>query len=74
MPAGVGVQALLARGERVDFDATLEEVRARDQQDTTRAIAPLRQADDAVPIDSSGRDIDEIVEEMAARVLARAPS
>jgi cytidylate kinase len=65
---------LLARGERVDFDATLAEVRARDLQDSTRPIAPLRQADDAVLVDSSGRAIDDLVEEMAAKVTARATS
>jgi CMP/dCMP kinase len=59
---------LVARGERVDFDATLADVRARDEQDSTRPIAPLRQADDAERIDSSGRDIDELVEQMAQKV------
>jgi CMP/dCMP kinase len=61
---------LIERGQRVDYDATLEEVRARDQQDTTRLIAPLRQAEDATLIDSSTRAIDDVVEEMAQRVHA----
>jgi cytidylate kinase len=62
---------LVARGERVDYDKTLEEVKTRDQKDTMRPIAPLRQAEDAVLIDSSGRTIDEVVDEMARHVAAR---
>jgi cytidylate kinase len=65
---------LVARGERVDYEATLEEVRARDQQDTMRSIAPLRQAKDASLIDSSGRGIDELVDEMAGKVSSYEPS
>jgi CMP/dCMP kinase len=62
---------LVERGERVDYDKTLEEVKTRDQKDTMRPIAPLRQAEDAVLIDSSGRTIDEVVDEMARLVAAR---
>jgi cytidylate kinase len=62
---------LVQRGERVEYDATLAEVRARDQKDTMRPIAPLRQADDALLIDSSARAIDDVVEQMAERVMAR---
>jgi cytidylate kinase len=65
---------LVQRGERVDYDATLEDVRVRDQQDTTRSIAPLRQAEDATLIDSSGRTIDEVVEEMADKVSSHLTS
>jgi cytidylate kinase len=62
---------LVQRGERVDYDKTLEDVKARDKNDTMRPIAPLRQADDAILIDSSGRTIDQVVDEMAKRVSAR---
>jgi cytidylate kinase len=61
---------LRAKGQDVDYADTLEEVRARDRQDTFRPISPLRQADDAMVIDSTHRTIDEVVEEMAKRVLA----
>jgi cytidylate kinase len=59
---------LVARGQTVDFAATLAEVKARDENDTNRPIAPLRRADDAMLVDSSDRAVDEIVEEMARRV------
>jgi cytidylate kinase len=65
---------LVMRGERVDYDETLADVHRRDQQDSTRPIAPLKQADDAVLIDSSGRPVDEVVEEMAGRIAARTTS
>jgi cytidylate kinase len=61
-------EELTQRGEKVDFAATLAEVKARDDNDTNRPIAPLRRADDAVLVDSSDRAIEEIVEEMARRV------
>jgi len=59
---------LIERGQQVEYEATLAEVKARDENDTNRPIAPLRRADDAVFVDSSGRPVDEIVAEMARRV------
>lgn len=64
-------EELRLRGQDVDYHATLEEVRARDENDTTRIIAPLRQAGDALLVDSSQRGPDEIVEEMARAVSLR---
>jgi cytidylate kinase len=60
---------LIARGQTVDYARTLEDVVARDHQDSTRAIAPLRQAADATLVDSSNRAIDDVVDEMAMQVL-----
>ena len=59
---------LLAKGQTVSFEATLADVRQRDEQDTTRAVAPLKQAADAVLVDSSDFGIDETVARMVARV------
>jgi cytidylate kinase len=59
---------LVLRGLKVDYAATLAEVKLRDEQDTNRPIAPLRRADDAIFVDSSNRPADEIVAEMARRV------
>ena len=51
-----------------DFDVTLRGLEAqiaeRDQQDASRAVAPLVAASDAVVIDTSRREIGEIVEEV----------
>jgi CMP/dCMP kinase len=62
---------LVAKGARVTFQETLEDVRLRDEQDTTRALAPLRPAADAVTLDNSDLTIDETVARMAAVVQAR---
>ena len=62
---------LAEKGMKVDFNDTLEEVRKRDHNDMSRAISPLRKAEDAFFIDSTGRTVEEIVEEMVNRVKAR---
>jgi CMP/dCMP kinase len=64
---------LAAKGREASLEQTLEEVRRRDEQDTLRPVAPLRQADDAIVVDSTGRTVDEVVAEMAARVRAWRP-
>jgi CMP/dCMP kinase len=61
---------LVAKGEKVSLEATLDEVRRRDANDTRRAVAPLRQADDATLIDSSDLSIDEAVAFIVDRVRA----
>ncbi|HEX3772000.1 MAG TPA: (d)CMP kinase, partial [Polyangiaceae bacterium] len=61
-------EELTAKGAPVTFAQTLEDVRQRDEQDTTRAVAPLRQAPDAVLVDSSDIDVEEAVARMAERV------
>ncbi|CAG0958931.1 CMP/dCMP kinase [Anaerolineales bacterium] len=43
---------LIARGEKADYEEILRKVIQRDRIDSTRAVAPLRPADDAVIIDS----------------------
>jgi cytidylate kinase len=63
-------EELLARGQDVGYEKTLDEVRARDRNDTMRPVAPLRQAADAVLVDSSDRSIEDVVRDMAARVAA----
>ncbi|HEY8087434.1 MAG TPA: (d)CMP kinase [Polyangiaceae bacterium] len=62
---------LKARGATVTFDATLEDVRRRDEQDTMRAVAPLRQAPDAELIDNSDVSVDDTVARMVTRVRER---
>jgi cytidylate kinase len=65
-------EELTERGERVTLEATLEEVIRRDRADTERKVAPLRRAEDAILVDSSGRLVEEIIEEMARVVEERA--
>jgi cytidylate kinase len=66
------VAELQAAGRPADFETTRAEMAARDQRDSTRAVAPLKQAADAVPIDSSGLTAEQVVEKMRLLVLERA--
>ena len=53
---------LRQKGDRTPYETILEEVRARDWQDTHRAADPLRQAEDAVLVDSGDMTFDETVQ------------
>jgi cytidylate kinase len=59
---------LTAKGHRIDFDEVLADQRRRDQEDRTREIAPMRPAEDAVLIDSTGKTLDEVLDEMLQRL------
>ena len=50
---------LISKGENVTLDKVLADMRQRDKQDSTRAIAPLRCAEDAVRLDTSEMNLDE---------------
>lgn len=52
---------LQARGENVDFEKLHEEIKARDKQDSEREFSPLKCAEDAIVVDTSAMDIDEVV-------------
>ncbi len=54
-------EELLQRGEKANYQAILEAMRARDRIDSTRAVAPLRPAEDAIIIDSDRLDADEVL-------------
>jgi cytidylate kinase len=64
-------EELRARGSSVSYEETLADVARRDEQDTTRAVAPLRKAEDAVLVESSNMGIEETVAWMVARVRER---
>jgi GTPase len=55
-------------GEEVDFDGLLAEIKERDHQDSTRAIAPLKAADDAIVVDTTSLQADEVTRDLLARV------
>lgn len=56
------IQDLENRGLEADYDELLAQIRARDEADSTRAIAPLRPADDAVILDSTSLDLESVVQ------------
>jgi cytidylate kinase len=65
-------EELTRKQANVGWRETLDEVVQRDKNDMTRSISPLRKAEDAVCIDSTGRSVEDIVEEMAGMVAQRA--
>ena len=61
---------LREKGEDPDFETILAEVNARDHQDMTRETDPLRQAEDAVLLDSSDLDFEQTVQAVLRLVEA----
>lgn len=52
-------EELLQRGIDTDYDTVLREIRERDANDTARSAAPLRQAEDALLVDTTGNSLEE---------------
>ena len=59
------------RGQKADFDTVLSEILRRDEQDRTRPIAPLRQAEDAVLLDTTNLNLAESLQALLAIVKER---
>ena len=53
---------LQEKGDPQTYDEVLEDIRQRDHNDMTRKLNPLRKAEDAVELDTTGRDIDQVVD------------
>jgi cytidylate kinase len=62
---------LQAAGQPADLKAIEQDVRERDQRDSTRAESPLVRAADAVDVDTTDLDPDQVVEAMLAVVRSR---
>ena len=54
-------QELQAKGSKDSFEKVLADIKLRDHQDSTREIAPLKQAKDAILVDTSDMDIEAVV-------------
>jgi len=59
---------LRAKGQSADYESVLRDVIARDDQDSNRAVAPLKRAGDAELVDTSDMTIDEAVLQLASRI------
>lgn len=57
-------EELRAKGMEKPFDEVLAEMEQRDEQDTQRAAAPLKAAEDAVLLDTSGNTLEESIDEV----------
>ena len=65
------VRELLERGMPGHYDDVLLDIRARDERDANRDVAPLRQADDAELLDTSDLDVEQAIAEAIRLVEAR---
>lgn len=64
---------LTAKGQKASYERILKEIQQRDYQDSHRAVAPLKQARDAVRLDTSQMAIEEVVEAMKEIVREKLP-
>ncbi len=55
-------EELRKKGISVSLEETIQDIMKRDKDDTTRALDPLRKAEDAIIIDTTGKDIEDVVE------------
>jgi len=62
------------KGLDVTLSRLVEDIQARDRQDSERAVAPLRPAEDALVLDSSELDVAQVVERVLAAVKERLPA
>jgi CMP/dCMP kinase len=62
---------LSAAGEPTNFEEVLAAIIKRDHYDSNRAVAPLRPAEDAITIDSTGKPLAQVIEEICAVVRSR---
>lgn len=54
----------ISRGLEVDYNEILRDIKRRDEIDTTREVDPLKKAIDAIEIDTTGLNINQVVEEI----------
>jgi cytidylate kinase len=62
---------LRERGHEVSLEEVLRDVVLRDRQDSEREIAPLRPSEDGILVDSTGKGIEDVVEEMLRTIKTR---
>ncbi|MEE1193401.1 MAG: (d)CMP kinase, partial [Phascolarctobacterium sp.] len=63
---------LVAKGQDVDLAQLKEDIASRDKQDSERAISPLRQAEDALLLDTSDMNIEQVTAKILELVEERA--
>ncbi len=62
---------LKGKGEDVSLSSLLDEIRARDERDTQRAVAPLKPAADAIQLDSTELSIEQVLERIMSEIALR---
>lgn len=59
---------LVQKGEDITFEDVLNDIQQRDHNDTTRALNPLRKAEDAIEVDTTGLSIEEVTEKVMEEI------
>ena len=62
---------LIKKGSEISFNEVLSDMKLRDEQDTKRAAAPLKAAEDAVYLDTSNMSFDESVDAVAKLIIEK---
>lgn len=62
---------LVAKGQQIELTQLQEDIASRDKQDSEREISPLRQAEDAILLDTSDMDIPQVTERILELVQER---
>jgi cytidylate kinase len=65
------MRELEARGMHAHFEDVLADILARDERDSTRAVAPLKQAPDSILLDTSALDVEAAIAEALRMVRSR---
>ena len=66
-------EELIAKGQKADYNKVLQEIKQRDYQDTHRPVAPLKMARDSIKVDTSGMDIEQVLEAMKKIIREKIP-
>ncbi len=64
-------EELKLKGEKAELAAVLAEIRKRDHDDSTRAVAPLRRAPGAIEIETTTSNVEQVVAEIAGRLAGK---
>ena len=62
---------LKGKGDDVSLSSLLDEIRARDERDTQRAVAPLKPAADAIQLDSTELSIEQVLQRIRSEIALR---
>ncbi|WP_041081702.1 (d)CMP kinase [Thermotoga profunda] len=65
------LKELQEKGIHLTFEEIANQIRLRDEQDSKRSLAPMKPAEDALVIDTTGKNIDQVVEEICQIALRR---
>jgi len=67
------MEELRARGSDADLELTRREIESRDRSDESRSVGPLKQAVDAITVDTTGLSVEQVVERLHQIVEERCP-